>query len=196
MEKKTRAANSCHDVLKLHHDVLIACKKGFAEDCNIKNFCFSQQVPMQHFRWMSCTNSHSKQRRVLPTPSLIDFSPCEKVRMLFFFAFLSTILCDGNTWAARATWFSWKHKAWCTGFSHCCHQSRMESQDTPLSVCVALLESSRSGKIKHYKNPDNLSLVVVVKVSSVISIVETGGYSVVQCLWTEKLEKGRAVYDK
>lgn len=135
------------------------------------------------------------------THSLFNrFAPCKKLRMLFFFlCFLK--YSSGNTSAARASWFSWKHKAWCTCFSHCCHQAAWRARTHHFlsvwpSLYLNILESSRSCKIKHYKNPDNLSAVVVVKVSSVISILETGGYSAVQCLWTEKLEKGRVVYDK
>lgn len=64
------------------------------------------------------------------------------------------------------------------------------------SLYPNILENSLSCKIKHYKNPDNFyHWWGAVKVSLVVSVLETGGHSV-QCLWTEKLEEGSVVYDK
>ena len=76
------------------------------------------------------------------------------------------------------------------------------SRDTPLSICVALVIIECLGKQQELQDealqkPRRfLSPVVVIQVSLLVSVLETWGYSVVQCLWTEKLEKGHVVYEK
>lgn len=67
------------------------------------------------------------------------------------------------------------------------------------TLCVALFIHEHLGKQQELQDkapqkPSRLSSLVV-KVSSVISILETGGYSIVQCLWTEKLGKACLLYD-